>query len=72
MLVIIDPICFCKKSICMIFGCGDCFTSLIGKHLAYVRETIIWKGKRFTGNCVVIFALFFETFMPEIHNLLKN
>ena len=29
-------------------------------------------GKRFTANCVVIFALFFEISMPKIHNLLKN
>ena len=34
MLEIIDSICFWKKSICMIFGCGDCFTSLIGRYLA--------------------------------------
>ena len=30
------------------------------------------KGRRFTGNCVVIIALFFETFMPKIHNSLKK
>ena len=29
-------------------------------------------GKRFAGNGVVLFALFFETFMPKIYNLLKN
>ena len=63
---------FWKNSICMIFGCGDCFTSLIGRYLAWLREISIWKGKRFTGNCVMIFALFFEKFMPEIHDLLKN
>ena len=33
-LEIIDPIYFWIKSICMIFGCGDCFTSLIVRYLA--------------------------------------
>ena len=36
-----------------------------------LREIIILMGKRFAGNCVVIFALFFETSMPKIYNLLK-
>ena len=56
----------------MIFCCGDCFTSLIRVYLAQLREVIISKRKRFTGICVVIFALFFETLMSKIHNLLKN
>ena len=30
------------------------------------------QGKRIAGNCVVIFALFFETSMPKIYNLLLN
>ena len=32
-LIHIDPF-FQKKSICMIFDCGNCFTSLIGRYLA--------------------------------------
>ena len=36
-----------------------------------LREIIILMGKRFAGNCVVISALFFETFMSKIYNLLK-
>ena len=40
MIRIIDPI-FLKKWTCMIFGCGDCFTSLIGGYLAQLREVII-------------------------------
>ena len=49
-LGIIDPIYFEKKSICMILGCGDCFTSLIWRYLAKLREIIILMGKRFTGK----------------------
>ena len=71
-LGIIDPIYFEKKSICMIFGCGDCFTSLIRRYLAKLKEIIILMGKRFTGKYVAIFALFFEISMPKIQNLLKN
>ena len=40
MLGIIDPF-FQKKSIAMIFGCGDRFTSLIRRYLAQLRETFI-------------------------------
>ena len=67
MLGIIDPYWsfFGKKSIHIIFGCGDCFTSLIRRYPAYLTEIIICKRKRFTGNCIVISALFFETFMPN-------
>ena len=40
MLGIIDSIYF-EKSIYMIFGNGDCFTSLIWRYLAQLREIII-------------------------------
>ena len=33
-LILIDHFFFKKKSIRMIFGCGHCFTSLIGRYLA--------------------------------------
>ena len=39
-LILIDPF-FQKKSIAMIFGCGDRFTSLIRRYLAQLRETFI-------------------------------
>ena len=41
-LILIDPF-FQKKSIRMIFGCGDCFTSRIGRYLLELREIIIRK-----------------------------
>ena len=36
-----------------------------------LREIIILMGKRFAGNSVVIFALFSETSMPKIYDLLN-
>ena len=38
----------------MIFGCADCFTSLIWRYLAQLEEIVILMEKGFTGNCVVI------------------
>ena len=43
MLEIIDPICFWKKSICMIFGCGDWpirFSSLFDKTASKETEDV--------------------------------
>ena len=59
MLGIIDPIFKKKKNIYVTFGYEDYFASLIWRYLAYLTEIIILMGKRFSANCVVIFALFF-------------
>ena len=73
-LGIMNPIYFEKKSICMIFGCGDFvfyqpnleISSLTKRnnHLnrkKYLQETVPW-----------YLLHFFETSMPKIHSLLKN
>ena len=56
----------------MIFGCEKLFyqpnweISSLVKRNNHLKGK---KGKRSTGNCLEIFALFFQTFMPKIHNL---
>ena len=71
MVEVVDPICFWKKSICMIFDCGV-FYQPKWEISSLVKKNNHVKGKWFTGNWVLVFALFSETLMPEIHNLLKN
>ena len=53
----------------MIFGSGDCFYQPNWEISSLVKRNNHLKGKKIYRK---LFALFFETFMPEIHNLLKN
>ena len=54
---------FCKQN--------AVFNKTVVKLVTWTLKTTLM-GKRFTGNCVVIFVLFFETSMPKICNLLKS